>query len=97
MAMRIVLFILCFLIPVFIIVHSQKLSSRMKDQPLPGQIWKLTGFMLLPATVIVSVLSFFHPGRTQLIITACVLAMQLIILLFLERSVKRFQEEKEQP
>ncbi|EEG48556.1 hypothetical protein RUMHYD_02560, partial [Blautia hydrogenotrophica DSM 10507] len=56
--------------------------------------WKLTGYMLLPATLIISFLSLFRPTVTQIILTSCVLLMQIIILIFLNISAKKLSEKK---
>ena len=93
MALRFIFLITNFIIPVFIVIRGRRLSSK-SPKTISGQIWKLTGYMLLPATLIISFLSLFRPTVTQIILTSCVLLMQIIILIFLNISAKKLSEKK---
>ena len=57
MALWFIFLITNFIIPVFIVIRGRRLSSK-SPKTISGQIWKLTGYMLLPATLIIS---FFVP------------------------------------
>ncbi len=93
MILRILLFLLAYIIPVLIIVQGRKMSRRESEHPLAAQLWKLTGYLLVPATVIVSALSLTRPVNTQLILTACVVLLQVILLIFLMKSASRLSEK----
>lgn len=74
--------------------HPRAQTLVQKPKAISGQIWKLTGYMLLPATLIISLLSLFRTTVTQIILTSCVLLMQIIILIFLSISAKKLSEKK---
>ena len=94
MIVQILLFILDYIIPVLIIIQGKKLASQKTEYPLISQLWKLTGYLLLPATLIVSILSVLRPLNTQLILTVCTLIMQTIIFIFLKNSENRLSDTK---
>ncbi len=92
MITQFLLFLLNFIIPVFILSQGRKIAQQDTEHPLIGQIWKLTGCMLLPAAVIVSILSLLHSVKTQLFATICVLILQIIIFCFLKKSASKLSE-----
>ncbi len=92
MALWFIFLITNFIIPVFIVIRGRRLSSK-SPKTISGQIWKLTGYMLLPATLIIPCF-LFRPTVTQIILTSCVLLMQIIILIFLNISAKKLSEKK---
>lgn len=94
MILQILLFILDYILPILIIIQGKKLSHLEEEHPMTGQLWKLTGYLLLPATLIVSILSLFRSLNTQLIMTVCILIMQIIILIFLKNSASKLSDKK---
>lgn len=93
MVLWFIFLIVNFIIPVFIIRKGRKLSLE-QENTMAGQIWKLTGYMLLPATLIITLLCLGRPLRTQVILTGCVLLMQVIILVFLNASARSLADRQ---